>query len=84
METLPISPSSSLLHTCEIRPNSPADCYIIADTNGNPCHIYCHMESLCNSGEGWMRIAYFSMSDPTEKCPPGFTSYNKNGIKACR
>ena len=41
------------------------------------------MESLCNSGGGWMRVAYLNMSDPTEECPPGFRLYNQNGIKAC-
>ena len=46
-------PPSSLLHSCEEIntnwPNSPSDYYIIADTNGHPRHVYCHMESLCNS-----------------------------------
>ena len=80
-------PPSSLLHFCEEIntnwPDSPSDYYIIADTNGHPRHIYCHMESLCNSSGGWMRVAYLNMSDPTEECPPGFRLYNQNGIKAC-
>ena len=78
---------SSLLHSCEeIKtnwPDSPSDYYIIADTNGHPRHVYCHMESLCNSGGGWMRVAYLNMSDPTEECPPGFRLYNESGIRAC-
>ena len=41
------------------------------------------MESLCNSGGGWMRVAYLNMSDPTEECPPGFRLYNESGIRAC-
>ena len=41
------------------------------------------MESLCNSRGGWMRVAYLNMSDPTEKCPPGFKLYNESGIRAC-
>ena len=80
-------PSSSLLHSCEeIKtnwPDSPSDYYIIADTNGHPRHVYCHMESLCNSSGGWMRVAYLNMSDPTEECPPGFRLYNQSGIRAC-
>ena len=60
----------SLLHSCEEIntnwPDSPSDYYIIADTNGHLHHVYCHMESLCNSGGGWMRVAYLNMSDPTE------------------
>ena len=77
-------PLSSLLHSCEEIhtnwPDSPSDYYIIADTNGHPCHVYCHMESLCNSGGGWMRVAYLNMS---EECPPGFRLYNSNRIRAC-
>ena len=80
-------PPSSLLHFCEeIKanwPDNPSDYYIIADTNGHSRHVYCHMESLCNSGGGWMRVAYLNMSDPTEECPPGFRLYNQNGIRAC-
>ena len=80
-------PPSSLLHSCEeIKtnwPDSPSDYYLIADIHGRPCQVYCHMESLCNSGGGWMRIAYLNMSDPTEECPPGFKLYEQNGIRAC-
>ena len=80
-------PPSSLLHSCEEIninwPDSPSDYYIIVDTNGHPRHVYCHMESLCNSQGGWMRVAYLNMSDPTEECPPGFRLYNQNGIRAC-
>ena len=80
-------PPSSLLHSCEEIntnwPDSLSDYYLIADTNGHPRHVYCHMESLCNSGEGWMRVAYLNMSDPTEECPPGFRLYNQSGIRAC-
>ena len=80
-------PPSSLLHSCEeIKtnwPDSPSDYYIIADTNGHPHHVYCHMESLCNSEGGWMRVAYLNMSDPTEECPSGFRLYNESGIRTC-
>ena len=80
-------PPSPLLHSCEEIntnwPDSSSDYYIIADTNGHPRHVYCHMESLCNSGGGWMRVAYFNMSDPTEECPPGFRLYNQSGIRSC-
>ena len=78
---------SPLLHSCEeIKtnwPDSPSDYYIIADTNGHPRQVYCHMESLCKSGGGWMRVAYLNMSDPTEECPPGFRLYNQKKIRAC-
>ena len=80
-------PSSSLLHSCEeIKanwPDSPSDYYIIADSNGHARHVYCHMEELCDSKGGWMRVAYLNMSDSTEECPPGFRLYDVNGVRAC-
>ena len=80
-------PPSPLLHSCEeIKanwPDSPSDYYIIADNNRHSRHVYCHMESLCNSDGGWMRVAFLNMSDPTEECPPGFGLYEQNGIRAC-
>ena len=81
------SPSSSVVHSCEeIKanwPDSPSDYYIIADSNGNTHRVYCHMEELCNSKGGWMRVAYLNMSDSTEECPPGFRLYDENGVRAC-
>ena len=79
--------SSSLVHSCEeIKanwPDSPSDNYTIADSNGHARHVYCHMEELCDSKGGWMRVAYLNMSDSTENCPPGFRLYDENGVRAC-
>ena len=78
---------SPLLHSCqEIKskwPNSPSDYYIIADSHGHAHHVYCYMEELCNSIEGWMRVAYLNMTDSSEKCPDGFRLYSENGVRAC-
>ena len=78
---------SPLLHSCqEIKSywtNATSDYYLIADNNGQPRHVYCNMEQLCNSEGGWMRVAYLNMSDSTEDCPTGFNLYNYNGIRAC-
>ena len=78
---------SPLLHSCqEIKsscPNATSDYYLIADSNGQPRHVYCNMEQLCNSEGGWMRVAYLNMSDSTEDCPTGFKLYNYNGTRAC-
>ena len=79
--------TTPLVHTCEeIKtnwPDSPSDYYTIADSNGHTRHVYCHMEELCGSDEGWMRVAYLDMSDPNEKCPDGFRLYEENGVRAC-
>ena len=78
---------STLLHSCEeIKtnwPDNPSGYYTIADTNGHTRHVYCHMEELCGSDDGWMRVASLNMSDPMAVCPPGFRLYEENGIRAC-
>ena len=79
--------ATPLVHSCEeIKtnwPDSPSDYYTIADSNGHTRHVYCHMEELCGSDEGWMRVAYLNMADPNEKCPEGFRLYEENGVRAC-
>ena len=76
-----------LVYSCEeIKtnwPDNPSDYYTIADSNGHVRHVYCHMEELCGSDEGWMRVAYLNMSDPNEKCPEEFRLYEENGVRAC-
>ena len=76
-----------LVHSCEeIKtnwPDSPSDHYTIADSGGHTRHVYCHMEELCGSDEGWMRVAYLNMADPFEKCPEGLRLYEENGVRAC-
>ena len=78
---------SPLLHSCEeIKrkwPTSPSDYYIIADSHGHARHVYCHMGTLCNSGEGWIRLAYLNMTDNKEKCPERLRLYNESGVRAC-
>ena len=73
--------ATPLVHSCEeIKtnwPDSPSYYYTIADSNGHTRHVYCHMEQLCGSDEGWMRVAYLNMSDPNEKCPDGFRLYEE-------
>ena len=82
-----IYPSSKVLHSCEeIKtnwPDSPSDYYTIADSNGHTRQVYCHMEELCGSDEGWMRVAYLNMADPNEKCPEELRLYEENEVRAC-
>ena len=74
----------SLFTSCEaIRrrwPSNPSGYYSIADSNGSVHHVYCHMESLCNLGGGWMRIA--NMKNRSS-CPDVFRMYSKGGVRAC-
>ena len=41
------------------------------------------MEELCDSGGGWIRLAYLDMTDATENCPSGFRLYQSEGVRAC-
>ena len=45
--------------------------------------VYCNMEDLCNSSNGWMKIGYLNMSDGLSKCPNGFRMYTENKTNVC-
>ena len=78
---------TSLLRSCaEVLKNSsssPSGYYTLADANGHPRKVYCHMGSLCNSGGGWNRVSILNMKNSNEKCPTGLRSYHQNGARAC-
>ena len=61
-------------------PNNPSGYYNITSNNGSVHQVYCHMESLCNLGGGWMRIANLNMTDSECNCPDGFKLYSKGGF----
>ena len=68
-------------------PNSPSGIYQIEvknSSNTNTAHyVYCHMEKLCGSNEGWTRIAYLDMSNPSQSCPSGFRLHESGKVRAC-
>ena len=65
-------------------PNSPSGIYLIVDDNtAEARYVYCYMEKLCGSDEGWTRLAYLDMSDPSEECPSGFRVYESGGVRTC-
>ena len=74
----------SLFTSCEAIhrqwPSNPSGYYSIADSNGSVLHVYCHMESLCNLGGGWMRIANMKNCS---SCPDGFRMYSEGAVCAC-
>ena len=63
-------------------PASPSGVYLL-DLDGETQYVYCHLEELCGSDEGWTRVAYLDMSDLSEECPTGFRLYESNGVRAC-
>ena len=64
-------------------PSSKSGYYDIINQNGTIESVYCYMEELCNSTEGWTRVAYLDMRDSNESCPSGFKLYSSNGVRAC-
>ena len=62
-------------------PNSPSGYYNIASNNGSVHLVYCHIESLCNSTGGWMRIANLNITEGGS-CPDGFRMYSEE-VHAC-
>ena len=85
---------SNVQHSCEDIltkwPSSPSGYYLIADVNGHVRQVYCHMETLCNKGGGWRRVAHLNMTDSDEVCPEQFRQYplandqsDHKGIRAC-
>ena len=79
--------ATTLPHSCEeiksSSPDSPSDYYTIVDSDGHTRHVYCNMEELCGSSDGWTRVAYLDMTDSEEKCPDGFNLYEVNGVRSC-
>ena len=66
------------------QPNSPSGVYLLATASSNRTkYVYCNMEELCGSEEGWTRLAYLDMTDSTENCPSGFKLYQSGGVKGC-
>ena len=54
---------------------------MLVDSRGYVCQTYCHMQTLCSSGGGRIRVAYLNMTDSSEKCPNIFILYNENGVQ---
>ena len=65
-------------------PSSPTGYYVLATANGSTTYTaYCNMGLLCDSGGGWIRLAYLDMTDSTENCLSGFRLYQSGGVRAC-
>ena len=70
-----------------LHPDSPSGRYnITSGGNDEQSHtVYCNMEDLCGSGDGWTRVAYLNMTDPDERCPGTFSQHRyQDGLTVCR
>ena len=48
-------------------------------TNGSIASVFCG----CDGEDGWTRVAYLNMSDPSQQCPTELRLYNESGVRAC-
>ena len=48
-------------------------------TNGSIASVFCG----CDGEDGWTRVAYLNMSDPSQQCPAELRLYNEGGVRAC-
>ena len=83
-------PVGSFLHpaaSCkDIPSSSPSGHYWIQSTStGYATMEYCQMSPpcSCNAVPGWMRVANLDMTDPNDRCPPGFTTLTRNSKTFC-
>ena len=92
LESKSACPSPYTLKSCkEIKqfwPELPSGHYTVTDIYGNQHRsVYCNMEELCGSSEGWTRIAYLNTSDTNHDCEQElgqqFGEYNANNRMAC-
>ena len=80
-----VLPSQPLRSCRDLPQMAPSGEYYINTTVSGVRLLFCDMNrtSCCNTTEGWMRIAYLDMTDPTQQCPPGFRFENRNSTRAC-
>ena len=60
-------------------------CPAAVDVKYNVHQIMISFTLAPQCGEGmWYRVAYLNMTDSSQQCPPNWSEYNHNGIRACR
>ena len=60
-------------------PSAPSGYYNITKYDGTTKRVYCN---FCGS-EGWTRVAYLDMSNPSQQCPTELRLYSESGVRAC-
>ena len=77
------NPASSCNELVKKIPNFQPGNFWVADSEGQPQLVYCIASTqCCDEDGGWMRIAYFDMTNLDHKCPSGFDVVT-NPKRAC-
>ena len=73
-------------HSCkEIKKNNPkskSGMYYFK-VNEKFTTVYCNMDTICSSSDGWARVAYLNMGDSSHSCPIGLHERKSGNIRAC-
>ena len=65
-------------------PSASSGYFNIRVPNGSLVQVYCDMEGTnCGGQGGWMRVAYFNMSQPGATCPETLLQAISNGLTLC-
>ena len=78
-----VRPATSCSYIKIAEPGSQTGYYPMIDSYGNVFGMYCNMDTLCGSGDGWSRIGYLDMSDASQQCPTNWNEYT-SGIRTCK
>ena len=80
-------PATSCQEVYECNQDAPSGQYWINATNGRSMvirEVYCDMENVYGGNKGgWMRVAFFNMSDPTHSCPSPLRTGTTQGRRLC-
>ena len=79
------NPAISCIAIHDCNSTTPSGYYWVNTTTG-PQQVYCQMETnnCGNITGGWMRAAYFDMTNITNTCPQGMTYTTVSSIRMCR
>ena len=80
-------PATSCQEVYECNQETPSGEYWINVTHGKSMvirEVYCDMENVhCGSRGGWMRVAFFNMSDSAYSCPSPLRTDTGQGKRLC-
>ena len=71
-------PAKSCREILQCNPSSRSGYYWLKSTSTDSQEVYCSMDTTyCNITGGWMRLAYFNMTEPGVSCPSSLRQINK-------
>ena len=71
-------PAKSCREIIQCNPSAQSGYYWLKSTTTESREVYCAMDTTyCNITGGWMRLAYFNMSEPGASCPTSLLQINK-------